>query len=49
MPKTADEYGVVGWSWTVEANRSAGVYPVDITCARDGMSGYRRADLEVTK
>lgn len=49
VPKTADEYGVVSWSWSVETNRPAGTYPLEITCARDGKSGYRRADLVVTK
>lgn len=49
VPKTADEYGVVSWSWTVEASRAAGTYPIDITCAKDDKSGYRQADLVVTK
>ena len=49
VPKTADEYGVVAWSWKVEAFRPAGTYPVEIVCARDGKSGYYRADLVVTK
>ena len=49
MPKTADEYGVVSWSWSIEQNRPAGTYSLEITCARDGKSGYRQADVVVTK
>lgn len=49
VPRTADEYGVVTWSWKVESNRAAGSYPVDIVCAKDGKSGYYRATLVVTK
>lgn len=49
VPKTSDEYGVVSWSWTVEASRPAGTWPVDITCAKDEKSGYYQAHLVVTK
>ena len=49
VPKTADEYGVVGWSWTVESTRFPGIYPIDITCAKDGKSGYHQVDLIVEK
>ena len=45
IPKTADEYGVVSWSWTIEPNRPVGTWPVDITCALNGKSGYVRGDL----
>lgn len=48
VPKTADQYGVVGWSWTVESNRPAGKWPVDVTCALGDRSGYVRGDLVVT-
>lgn len=45
VPKSADDYGVVTWAWTVESGRPAGKWPVDVTCARDGKSGYVRGDL----
>jgi len=47
VPKSADEYGVATWAWTVESGRPAGKWPVDITCARDGKSGYVRGDLVI--
>ena len=47
VPKSADEYGVATWAWTVEQGRPAGTWPVDVTCARDGKSGYVRGDLVI--
>ena len=48
LPKTADEFGTVQWTWTVEASRPVGKWPVEITCASGEMSGYLKLDLEVT-
>jgi hypothetical protein len=31
-PKTADEFGLVSWSWTVEASAPVGKWPVTVTC-----------------
>jgi hypothetical protein len=47
IPKTADEFGTVQWTWTVESSRPVGTWPVDVTCALGEMSGYVRGDLEV--
>lgn len=47
VPKMADEYGVVSWSWSVESNRTKGKWPIDITCAENGKSGYMRGELVV--
>lgn len=48
IPKTADEYGLVQWSWTVEAN--SGKWPVEMTCANEGgKSGYYKAELEILR
>jgi hypothetical protein len=47
IPKTADEFGTVQWTWTVESSRPVGKWPVDVTCALGEMSGYVRGDLEV--
>lgn len=48
IPKTADEFGLVQWTWTVESSRPVGTWPVDVTCALGDMSGYVRGDLEVS-
>ena len=47
VPKSADDYGVATWTWTVEPGRPPGTWPVDVTCARDGKSGYVRGDLVI--
>lgn len=50
IPKTADEFGLVNWSWTVPKNVVTGSLPVEITCANDAKkSAYYRADLIVTQ
>lgn len=46
-PKVADAYGMVTWSWTVEASRPVGTWPVEVTCANEAKSGYLRVDLVV--
>lgn len=48
LPKTADEFGVVQWTWTVESSRPVGKWPVDITCGLGKESGYHKLELEVT-
>lgn len=47
IPKTADEFGLVQWTWTVETGRPVGTWPVEVTCALGEKSGYVRGDLEV--
>lgn len=47
IPKNADEFGVVIWTWTVEVGRPAGTWPVEVTCADGDKSGYGKADLVV--
>ena len=37
--KTADEYGVVSWSWTVGLDAPIGRWPVTVTCANEVNSG----------
>ena len=46
-PKTADEYGVVTWTWTVGSSIPVGKYPVKVTCTRGKMSGVTAGTLEV--
>jgi len=45
VPKQADEYGVVTWTWTVEPTRPVGKWPIDVTCAEEEKSGYVRGEL----
>ena len=33
--KTADEYGIVSWTWTVEKTVPVGKWPVTVTCGLD--------------
>lgn len=47
VPKTADMYGVASWTWTVEADRPGGAWPVEITCAYKAQWGYGKEMLQV--
>lgn len=47
VDKVADEYGVVSWTWSVEATRPTGKWPVEVTCENDKHSAYLRAELVV--
>lgn len=47
IPKIADEYGFVEWTWTVSPSVSEGTWPVEIVCAYENRSSYSRSDLEV--
>jgi len=47
-PKTADAYGFVTWTWTVEPTVPVGKYPVKATCTYNGRSGVAIGDLVVT-
>lgn len=47
IPKTADEFGLVQWTWTVESSRPVGKWPVEVTCALGDKSGYVKGELEV--
>lgn len=50
VPKIADEFGIVTWSWTVPKNVLPGKWPVEMTCANEAKkSAYYKADLEVTQ
>ena len=49
MPKNADDFGVVNWTWTVEDSRPVGKWPVEILCALGDKSAYVKADLEIEK
>lgn len=47
VPKNADEYGIVTWSWQVEANRLPGIWPATVTCANAENSGVYVGKFEV--
>ncbi len=50
VPKIADEYGMVDWSWKVPKDIVPAKWPVEITCANEAKkSGFYRAYLEITK
>lgn len=46
-PKVADEYGMVSWTWTVEASVPIGKWPATVTCAIGEQSGVTIGDLVV--
>lgn len=37
--KTADEYGMVSWSWTVESSVPIGKWPAKVTCLHNERTG----------
>jgi hypothetical protein len=47
-PKTADDYGNVSWSWTVDKTAPAGKWPVKVTCMYNKKSAVVIGDLVVT-
>jgi hypothetical protein len=47
--KTADEFGMVSWTWTIEASAPLGKWPVKVTCALGKKSALVQADLVVAK
>lgn len=48
-PKVADEYGIVTWTWTVDAGAPAGSWPVNVTCAYMDKTAEVVGALEVTR
>ena len=49
VQKTADEYGLVEWTWTVESSTPLGNWPVEVTCANKKNTAVVRNDLRVVK
>jgi len=49
VPKAADEYGMVSWTWTVEEMAPLGSWPVVVTCANAKNSAVVKADLKLEK
>ena len=48
-PKTADAYGLVSWTWTVDSTAPVGTWPATVTCVYHGRSGVLIGNLQVTK
>lgn len=49
MPKKADEYGTVTWSWTVLDTDPVGKWPIKVTCDYRGRTAVGTAELTVTR
>jgi hypothetical protein len=49
VPKTADAYGNVTWSWTVDPAAPEGTWPVKVTCVFSGKSAVVIGNLQVSK
>ncbi len=45
--KTADEYGIASWTWTVESSVPIGKWPVKVTCVYNGRSAVVQGNLQV--
>jgi hypothetical protein len=46
-PKTADEFGMVSWAWTVEESVPLGTWPVSVTCSANDKSAVVKGELVV--
>jgi hypothetical protein len=49
VPKVADDYGNVSWSWTVSEDTPVGHAPVTVTCSYNKQTAVVQGDLVVTK
>lgn len=47
--RTANDYGVASWTWTVPVTAPIGSWPVTITCAKNKQSAVVVTDLVVSK
>lgn len=47
VAKTADDFGMVSWTWTVEESVPVGKWPVTVTCSYGKKSGVVIGDLVV--
>ena len=47
--KTADEYGMVTWTWSVNKSVPIGEWPVKVTCTYNGRAAVVQGTLQVTK
>jgi hypothetical protein len=47
--KTADDFGSVSWTWTVDTTAPTGTWPVTVTCLRNKVSAVVVGSLIVAK
>jgi len=47
-PKVADDYGTVSWDWMVGPDTLPGMWPVSVTCAYHGRTGFVQVTLDVS-
>lgn len=47
IPRQADAYGNVTWTWTVDAAAPAGTWPAKVTCTHNKRSAVVIGDLQV--
>ncbi len=49
VTKTTDDFGFVGWTWTVDKTAPAGTWPVKVMCYKGKKSALLIGNLKVTK
>jgi hypothetical protein len=49
VAKTADEFGIVSWTWTVGEDVPLGTWPAKVTCVYNGRSAVVQGDLQVAE
>lgn len=47
VAKTANNFGVIEWTWTIESNREVGEYPIAVTCKNEAKSAYYQDVIKV--
>lgn len=47
VARTADEFGTVSWTWTVDKTAPLGKWPVKVTCTYNKKSAFVQGDLKV--
>jgi hypothetical protein len=48
VPKVADAYGNVTWTWTVISSVPAGTWPINVSCVYHGRTGVVTSSYQVT-
>jgi hypothetical protein len=49
VAKTADEFGIVSWTWTIDTTVPLGTWPATVTCTYNGRSAVVQGDLTVAR
>lgn len=48
-PQTANDYGIVSWTWSVPSSTKTGNWLIKVTCTYNKRVGVAQSNLEVTK